>query len=313
MAMQRFEHQENVSPRSVEEMTSDSQQNPFLVKCPVVRARSAPNFKERPRLMIAFQVKYFVRCSFILQFRLPLFLFFSGSTRLTTPSLLNRLKTAYWMPTCTFSYAILYLDIQTKRIGAAVAYKRIQGGVQPDVSVRITSNFIWEMLSLELRPYGCTENIKRLPFHVEEEYGSKVWTRRCESCLVQPWQHKQYTTVRIQFCKGYYGMRLQFIARVGKHTACTKIPIVVVKAGNFSFLPSTLKVAICQTRQFCTMQSITRHNSSLPPEDCHLQTNFINSATYDSNMFNVCRNLQDTIITKRAIRASNARKTPAWG
>lgn len=185
--MQRFEHQENVSPRSVEEMTSDSQQNPFLVKCPVVRARSAPNFKERPRLMIAFQ---------------------------------------------------------TKRIGAAVAYKRIQGGVQPDVSVRITSNFIWEMLSLELRPYGCTENIKRLPFHVEEEYGSKVWTRRCESCLVQPWQHKQYTTVRIQFCKGYYGMRLQFIARVGKHTACTKIPIVVVKAG------------ICKTRSLQNVPSV---------------------------------------------------------
>jgi hypothetical protein len=81
-------------------------------------------------------------------------------------------------------------------------------------------------------------------FHVDEECGSKVWTRRCESCLVQPWQHKQYTTVRIQFCKGYYGMRLQFIARVGKHTACTKIPIVVVKAG------------ICKTRSLQNVPSV---------------------------------------------------------
>ena len=142
----------------------------------------------------------------------------------------------------------LFFRMQTKRIGAAVAYKRIQGGVQPDVSVRITSNFIWDMLSLELRPYGCANSMTRLPFHVEEEYGSKVWTRRCKSCLVQPWQHKQYTTVRVQFCKGYYGMRLQFIARVGKYTAFTKIPIVVVKAGTRSSLQEVPSPSVPQKR-----------------------------------------------------------------
>ena len=121
--------------------------------------------------------------------------------------------------------------MQTKNTGATVAYKRIQGGIQPDVSVRISSNFAWKSLWLELRPYGCESKIS-LPFRVEEEYGCKKWTEPSERCLVEPWQHKKYTTVRVQFCKQYYGVRLQFIARAEHYIAATQVPIVLLKQGD---------------------------------------------------------------------------------
>ena len=121
--------------------------------------------------------------------------------------------------------------MQTKQTGANVAYKRIQGGIQPDVSLRVSSNFRWKSLWLELRPYGC-ESKTRLPFRVEEKYGCKKWTKLCKRCLAKPWQHKQYTSVRVQFCKSYYGMRLQFIARTENYIAATKVPIVIVKQGD---------------------------------------------------------------------------------
>ena len=111
-----------------------------------------------------------------------------------------------------------------------MAYKRIQGGIQPDVSLRVTSNFVWKSLLLELRPYKG-ESKTRLPFRVEGEYGSKRWTKLCKRCLVKPWQHKEYTSVRVQFGKGYYGVRLQFIARAQNYTAATEVPIVLVKQG----------------------------------------------------------------------------------
>ena len=67
---------------------------------------------------------------------------------------------------------------------------------------------------------------------MEEEYGSKTWTKICKRCLVKPWQHKQYTSVRVQFCKEYYGVRLQFIARAQNYTAATKVPIVIIQQGK---------------------------------------------------------------------------------
>ena len=112
-----------------------------------------------------------------------------------------------------------------------VAYKRIQGGIQADVSLRVTSNFIWKKLFLELRPHGCASE-KRLPFRVEVKHGSKVWTERCTGCVVQPWQHKDYTSIRVQFCREYYGVRLRFLAHVGKLSATTATPIIIVKPGQ---------------------------------------------------------------------------------
>ena len=121
--------------------------------------------------------------------------------------------------------------MQTKKTGTSVVYKRIQGGIQPDVSLRISSNFPWKSLWLELRPYEGDSKI-RLPFRVEEKYGSKIWTKLCKSCLVQPWKHKQYTSVRVQFCKQYYGVRLQFMARAEHYIAATDVPIVILKKGD---------------------------------------------------------------------------------
>ena len=119
--------------------------------------------------------------------------------------------------------------MQTKSTGATVAYKRIQGGIQPDVSLRISGNFQWKSLSLELRICGSNT---RLPFRVEEEYGSKIWTKLCKRCSVQPWKHRRFTSVRVQFCKQYYGMRLQFMARAENNIAATEVPIVILKEGD---------------------------------------------------------------------------------
>lgn len=131
---------------------------------------------------------------------------------------------------------VLIFSTQTKSIGGGVSYKRIQGGIQPDISLRFTSNIDWKALSLELRPYGRASKT-RFRFRVEEEYGSKVWTKPCKSCVVQPWLHKQYTSVRVQFCKEYYEERLQFtarvqIARVGAFRAVTEVPIILVASGD---------------------------------------------------------------------------------
>ena len=109
----------------------------------------------------------------------------------------------------------------------AVAYKRIQGGVQPDISLHVTSNFKWSMLSLKLCPYG-TPNIQ-LPFRVEKRYRSKAWSTNCNSCMVESWVHKPYTIMRVQFCKEYIGVRLQFVARVGDLFAATETPIILLK------------------------------------------------------------------------------------
>ena len=125
--------------------------------------------------------------------------------------------------------------MQTKKTGAAVAYKRIQGGIQPDISLRVTSNFAWKSLWLELRKFGC-ESKTRLPFRVEEQYGCKTWTKLCKRCLVKPWKHKQYTSVRVQFCREYYGARLQFVARADNCIAATEVPIVILKQGILAII-----------------------------------------------------------------------------
>ena len=118
--------------------------------------------------------------------------------------------------------------LQTKNIKGPVAYKKIQGGVQPDMSLRITSNFSWKRLSLTLRPYRCTSK-KQLPFRVEEKHGSKEWTEQCQDCHVQPWKHKCYTSVRVQFCREYFGTQLEFLVRGQNNVnAATKLPFIVL-------------------------------------------------------------------------------------
>lgn len=110
----------------------------------------------------------------------------------------------------------------------AVVFKKIQGGIQPDISLRLTGNFPWSLVSIVLRPYGVTST-KQFPFRAEMKYGSKQWSKRCKNCLVRAWQHKRYTNVRIQFCRDYYGIPLQFIAQVEGLCAVTTTPIVTFK------------------------------------------------------------------------------------
>ena len=113
----------------------------------------------------------------------------------------------------------------------AVVFKKIQGGIQPDISLRLTGNFPWSLVSIVLRPYGGTSN-KQFPFRAEMKYGSKQWSKRCKNCLVRAWQHKRYTNVRIQFCRDYYGVPLQFIAQAETLCAATTTPIVTFKPGK---------------------------------------------------------------------------------
>ena len=123
---------------------------------------------------------------------------------------------------------------QTKRASPAggssnIVHKRIQGGVQADISLRVASNFKWTCLTLTLHTY---KSKKRVRFRVEIGHLSKQWSKDCDASIVRSWKHKQYTNVRVQFCKEYYGQQLQFRARVASLIAAeTQTPIVITK-GN---------------------------------------------------------------------------------
>ena len=108
-----------------------------------------------------------------------------------------------------------------------VAHKRIQGGVQADISLRVTSNFPWQRSCLTLHPYGCSETL--LPFRVENKHRSKKWSDNASKFSIQQWTHKRYTSVRVQFCKRYYDQRLQFTFQVEGERAVSATPIIVVK------------------------------------------------------------------------------------
>ena len=107
-----------------------------------------------------------------------------------------------------------------------IAHKRIQGGVQADISLRVTSNFTWTCLTLTL--HRCKSK-KRLPFRVEIVHHSKEWSKDCDACILRSWNHKRYTSVRVQFCKEYYGQQLEFRARFASVIAKTQTPIVITK------------------------------------------------------------------------------------
>ena len=124
-----------------------------------------------------------------------------------------------------------YASDQTKNasehIGSNnVVHKRIQGGVQADIALRLTSNFAWTYLKLTL--HGG-DSKKKLRFCVEMEHGSKRWSKPVDACMVRSWQHKLYTSVRAQFCKEYYGQKLQFKARIADLSATTETPIVLTQ------------------------------------------------------------------------------------
>lgn len=141
-----------------------------------------------------------------------------------------------------------YKYSQTKSSMSAIAYKRIQGGKQPDICLRVTSNFAWQSVSLELREHAPTSkkhasaSKKRFHFRIEKEYGSKVWSKRCKKHLVHNSQSKNHTNIRVQFCREYYGLNLQFFVRTSKHTAMTKLPIFLLKSGTKQRLASRTHV-----------------------------------------------------------------------
>ena len=111
-----------------------------------------------------------------------------------------------------------------------VVKKRIQGGVQPDIALRVTSNFAWTSLQLTL--HGCKSK-KQLQFCVEMEHGSKLWSEPAHACIVRSWKHKEYTSVRVQFCREYYGQKIQFKARIGNLSATTETPIVLTHGNSW--------------------------------------------------------------------------------
>lgn len=133
---------------------------------------------------------------------------------------------------CYFFANIIYSTqckrMQAKNVKAHVAYKHIQGGKQPDISLRVTSHF---PVYLELRQHKCSST-KRYCFRVELMHRSKTWSECCARYLVQPSKHKRYSNVRIQFCKGYYGVPLQFHVHGRGETAVTSMPIVLLTSGN---------------------------------------------------------------------------------
>ena len=110
-----------------------------------------------------------------------------------------------------------------------VAYKRIQGGIQSDITLRITSNFSWYIAFLSLHQFDPNNTNKEqpLPFRVEKLHGTRSWMVCRKGCFVRSWHHKRYTSVRIQFFKHYCGRRLQFTMQIGDMHAATTTPIVV--------------------------------------------------------------------------------------
>ena len=126
---------------------------------------------------------------------------------------------------------VKYITCQTKGISPTsgdIVYKRIQGGVQADISLRVKSNFEWNRLTLTLHR---RKSQKRLRFRVEIDHRSQEWSEDCDACIVRSWKHKQYTSVRAQFCKEYYGQQLHFRARAEHLVTETHTPIVITK-GN---------------------------------------------------------------------------------
>ena len=149
---------------------------------------------------------------------------------------------------------------QTKRASPAggssnIAHKRIQGGVQADISLRVKSNFTWNLLTLTL--HRCKSK-KRLPFRVEIDHLSKQWSKDCDACIVRSWEHKRYTSVRAQFCKEYYGQQLQFSARVASLIAKTRTPIVTTRSYRGmprSFPPSAPRKLVYSQYTPCTKKN----------------------------------------------------------
>lgn len=102
--------------------------------------------------------------------------------------------------------------------------------MQPDIALRVTSNFAWTSLQLTLhgRKYK-----KQLRFCVEMEHCSKLWSEPAHACIVRSWKHKEYTSVRVQFCREYYGQKIQFKARIAGLSAITETPIVVTHGNSW--------------------------------------------------------------------------------
>ena len=107
-----------------------------------------------------------------------------------------------------------------------IAYKTVHGGNRSDICLHITSNFPWKSGSLFLHPHGQAFT-EQLPFHVEQQYNSKKWSKASNSCAVHAWAHKSYTSVRVQFCRDYYGAKLQFTIKTGDISGATVTPIII--------------------------------------------------------------------------------------
>ena len=121
--------------------------------------------------------------------------------------------------------------MQTKFPGAAIVYKKIQGGKQSDITLTLRGKVLSQDIVLELREQNSGSK-KCFPFRVETKHGSKIWSSARKQVVVKSskgnWWCKR---IRAQFCREYYGVPLQFVVRVGNLIAKTIIPIVVLKPG----------------------------------------------------------------------------------
>ena len=114
---------------------------------------------------------------------------------------------------------------------ATVAYKKIRGRYQPDITLFIRSKLKCTILSIALRQHGSTSYVK-LPFRVETEYKSEVW-ERCTNFSLRMWPHTSCTPLRVQFCPDYCdNLRVHFVVRVGNLFAITDPPIVVHRSSE---------------------------------------------------------------------------------
>ena len=128
-------------------------------------------------------------------------------------------------------------QIKRNDVEKPIAYKRIQGGIQPDITLRMATNLPWDTALLSLQFYGQRQVLgQSLPFRVEKMHGAKVWAEHWNGCLVKSCEDKLFTRVRVQFCKSYFEKPIQFCVKVEDTSATTALPIVIIKEGSFCFV-----------------------------------------------------------------------------
>ena len=135
----------------------------------------------------------------------------------------------YFVNICSSAIRCTNTQVKRSSVEKPIAYKKIQGGIQSDVTLRMASNFAWDSALLLLHYFGDKHRL--LPFRAEKIHGAKVWVEHRSGCFVKSCDDKHFTSVRVQFCKEYYDKPIQFSIKVDESTASTALPIVILREG----------------------------------------------------------------------------------